>query len=59
MFHYNNAKILNYLSLSISCSVGPDSLQPHGLQPTRLLGPWDLPGKDTGVVCHLKRSLPT
>ena len=31
----------------------PDSLQPHRLQPTRLLCPWDFPGKDTGVVCHL------
>ena len=30
-----------------------DSLQPHGLQPTRLLCPWDFPGKNTGVVCHL------
>ena len=28
-----------------------DSLQPHGLQPTRLLCPWGFPGKDTGVVC--------
>ena len=33
-------------------SVVPDSLWPHGLQPTRLLCPWDLPGKDTGVGCH-------
>ena len=23
--------------------------QPHGLQPTRLLCPWDFPGKNTGV----------
>ena len=30
----------------------PDSLRPHGLQPTRLLCPWDFPGKDTGVGCH-------
>ena len=30
----------------------PDSLQPHGLQPTRLLRPWDFPGKSTGVGCH-------
>ena len=30
----------------------PNSLQPHGLQPTRLLCPWDFPGKNTGVVCH-------
>ena len=29
-----------------------DSLQPHGLQPTRLLSPWDFPGKRTGVGCH-------
>ena len=27
-------------------------LWPHGLQPTRLLRPWDLPGKSTGVGCH-------
>ena len=36
----------------ISCSVMPNSLRPHGLQPTRLLYPWDFPGKDTGVGCH-------
>src|SRR5574337_935328 len=24
----------------------------NGLQPTRLLGPWDFPGKSTGVGCH-------
>ena len=29
--------------------VVPDSQQPHGLQPTRLLRPWDFPGKSTGV----------
>ena len=29
-----------------------DSLRPHGLQPTRLLCPWDFPGKSTGVGCH-------
>ena len=29
-----------------------DSSQPHGLQPTRLLCPWDFPGKSTGVGCH-------
>ena len=26
-----------------------DSLQPYGLEPARLLCPWDFPGKDTGV----------
>ena len=25
---------------------------PHGLQPTRLLHPWDVPGKSTGVGYH-------
>ena len=35
-----------------SCSVVSDSERPHGLQPTRLLRPWDFPGKSTGVGCH-------
>ena len=26
--------------------------EPHGLQPTRLLRPWDFPGKSTGMGCH-------
>ena len=37
---------------SVSRSVVPESLWPHGLQPSRLLCPWDFPGKDTGVGCH-------
>ena len=28
------------------------SLQPHGLQRTRLLCPWNSPGENTGVGCH-------
>ena len=37
-----------------------DSLRPHGLQPTRLLCPWDSPGKNTRVGCHalLQGNLP-
>ena len=35
-----------------SHSVVSDSQRPHGLQPTRLLCPWDFPGKSTGVGCH-------
>ena len=35
-----------------SRSVVSDSSRPHGLQPTRLLCPWDFPGKSTGVGCH-------
>ena len=37
---------------SVSRSVMPDSLRPHGLQPSRLFCPWDFPGKDIGVGCH-------
>ena len=33
-------------------SVISDPQWPHGLQPTRLLCPWDFPGKSTGVGCH-------
>ena len=33
-------------------SVVSDSLRPHRRQPTRLLHPWDCPGKSTGVGCH-------
>ena len=29
-----------------------NSLRLHGLQSTRLLCPWDFPGKDIGVGCH-------
>ena len=35
-----------------SRSVLSASSRPHGLQPTRLLCPWDFPGKSTGVGCH-------
>ena len=34
-------------------SVVSDSVQPHRRQPTRLPRPWDSPGKNTGVGCHL------
>ena len=30
-----------------------DSVRPHRRQPTRLPRPWDSPGKNTGVSCHL------
>ena len=38
-----------------ACSVASgmsNSLWPPGLWPTRLLCPWDSPGKNTGVGCH-------
>ena len=34
-----------------------DSVRPHRWQPTRLPHPSDSPGKNTGVGCHLNRSL--
>ena len=37
--------VLRHLVLS-------DSLRPHRLQPTRLLCPWNSPGKDTGAGSH-------
>ena len=39
-------------SENVSCSVMSDSLSPYGLQPARLLCPWDSPGKNPGVGCH-------
>ena len=39
-------------SESVSRSVLSHSLWPHGLYPSRLLCPWDSPGKNTGVGCH-------
>ena len=44
-----------------SRSVVSDSLRTHGLQPTRLLHPWDFPSKSTGVECHclLQEIFPT
>ena len=55
--NYRNNKNLFPLPLSsssssVSHSVVSDSLRPHGLSPTRLLCPWDSPGKNTGMGCH-------
>ena len=33
-------------------SVMSNSLRPYGLQPAKLLCPWDSPGKNTRVGCH-------
>ena len=52
------ARTLEWVAISFSNawkwsrSVVSDSEPPHGLQPTRLLRPWDFPGKSTGVECH-------
>ena len=38
-----------YILVSQLC---PTLHDPHGLSPTRLLCPWNFPGKNTGVGCH-------
>ena len=43
-----NILILN----NCACLVTSDSLRPHGLQPSRLLCPWDFRGKNTRVGYH-------
>ena len=50
-----------FILVEWSCSVVSDPLWPHGLSPTRLLHPWDFPGKSTGVGCHflLQEIFPT
>ena len=58
--HIGYYRVLSRAPCNICCcccccsvaSVMSDSVQPHGLQPTRLLHPGDFPGKRTGVGCH-------
>ena len=45
-------EISHFECVCVSQSVVPDSLQSHGLQPTRLLYLWNSPGENTGVGCH-------
>ena len=42
----------HWITRKWNCSVVSDSLRPHGLEPTRLLHPWNFPGKSTGMGCH-------
>ena len=46
------APITTYCSCCWVTSVVSDSVRPHRRQPTRMLRPWDSPGKNTGVGCH-------
>ena len=51
--HWNGLPLPSPMHESESeVSVVSDSSRPHGLQPTRLLCPWEFPGKSTGVGCH-------
>ena len=59
LYRPKKSKISNNLSLvskkmgvCVSCSIMSDSSRPCGLEPARLLSPWDSPGKNTGVGCH-------
>ena len=54
MFVWQNSQVPGSRGESHECRVHAcsDSLRPHGLKPTRLLCPWDYPGKNTGVDCH-------
>ena len=58
-FFLSHLSFVNFCFSTVSQSVSQfshslmsDSLRPHGLQPTRLLRPWDFPGRSTGVGCH-------
>ena len=54
------ARTLEWVAISFSNagkwkwsrSVMSNSSRPHGLQRTRLIRPWDFPGKRSGVGCH-------
>ena len=52
------ARTLEWVAISFSNawkwsrSVVSDPQRPHGPQPSRLLRPWDFPGKSTGVGYH-------
>ena len=54
-------KMLLLSSVSQSLKSGLTLHDPHALQPTRLLCPWDFPGKNTRVDCHflIQRIFPT
>ena len=47
-----NRKTYTYKESESEAAQSCPTLQPHGLQPTRLLHPWDFPGRSTGVACH-------
>ena len=55
------SSLASFCRVVLSHSVVSHSLWPHGLQPARILCPWDSPGKNTGVGCqfHLQGIFPT
>ena len=47
-FRSTCSKCLHECSVAQSCPI----LWPYGLQPSKLLCPWNFPGKNTGTGCH-------
>ena len=44
--------VSNHMCMCQVTSIMSNSMRPYGLWPTRLLCPWNSPGKNTGVGCH-------
>ena len=51
---YIYKNILMYLCIHKDCSAMSDSLQPHGLEPARLLFSWNFSSKNSRVGCHFQ-----
>ena len=45
--------ILNFAAAAAKSLQSCPTVRPHRRQPTRLPCPWDSPGKNTGVGCHV------
>ena len=53
--------LIGYVLACVLSHFMSNFMRPHGLQPARLLCPWDSPGKNIGVGCHalLQGTFPT
>ena len=49
---HGQKKLINYRTWKAAAAKSLQSCPILQWQPTRLLSPWDSPGKDTGVGCH-------
>ena len=48
-----SVKSVSRAAAAAIASVVSNSVQPHRRQPTKVPRPWDSPGKNTGVGCHV------
>ena len=55
IYIHSHKHIYVYMHMHMCQSLVSDSLQPDGLQPTRLPCPWNSLGKNTGVFCILTK----